>query len=180
MAHSKQARPIVAFDDRLFGWLSLTKLDFALVVIVAGWLLFVLADTISATQSIAPLVLLKAVHNQLGRFALFLAVGMFLLALYIGLVRRADVTAYFRRGTYFMVATMVLQGLIGALLYFGIGLRPKEDAHLIYGIGTILALPFFIYVETTAPKRPAMGSYMWGFGLLAGILIRCIQTGPWQ
>ena len=44
-------------------------------------------------------------------------------------------------------------------------------------MGAVLALPFFIFVEVTAKKRPAMGSYMWGFAVLAGILIRGILTG---
>jgi hypothetical protein len=49
--------------------------------------------------------------------------------------------------------------------------------HLIYGLAAVLALPFFIFVEVTAKKRPAMGSYIWGFAILAGVLIRSIMTG---
>jgi hypothetical protein len=55
--------------------------------------------------------------------------------------------------------------------------RPYEEVHLVYGVGAVLALPFFIFVEVTAKKRPSMGSYMWGFALLAGIIIRTISTG---
>jgi hypothetical protein len=41
----------------------------------------------------------------------------------------------------------------------------------------VLTLPFFIFVETTAKKRPAMGSYIWGFALLVGVVLRSIATG---
>jgi len=71
---------------------------------------------------------------------------------------------------------MAFQALIGLIMY-AIGLRPHEEVHLIYGLGSVLALPFFIFVEVTARKRPAMGSYIWGFAVLAGVLIRSILTG---
>ncbi len=104
------------------------------------------------------------------------AVCMFALGLFIGLVRHGDVTKYYRRAVYIIAAVMVVQSLVGLTMYL-IGVRPYEEVHLIYGLGAVLALPFFIFVEVTAKKRPAMGSYMWGFAVLAGILIRGIMTG---
>ncbi len=120
--------------------------------------------------------LFDQVHYWLSRIGLAGAVAMFALAVYIGLIRRGDVTTWFRRVVYGMAALMVAQALTGLLMYAMNG-RPYEEVHLIYGLGTVLALPFFIFVETTAKKRPAMGSYMWGFALLAGVLIRSIATG---
>jgi hypothetical protein len=44
-------------------------------------------------------------------------------------------------------------------------------------MGALLSLPFFIFVETTAKKRPAMGSYIWAFTLMIAIFVRSIMTG---
>src|SRR5690606_38893600 len=96
----------------------------------------------------------------------------------IGIVRKGDVTPWFRRGTFVVVGTMLIQALIGAVMMFGMGIEPGAPEHVIYGVGTVLALPFFIFVETTAKKRPAMGSYIWGFTLLLGVIVRSISTGP--
>jgi hypothetical protein len=120
---------------------------------------------------------LREAHFYLSRIGLAVAVSMCLLGFIIGVLRKGDVTRGFRYGVYTVAATMALQALIGALLYFGVGTRPAEEVHLIYGVGAALALPFFIFVEVTAKKRPAMGSYIWGFAVLAGILIRGIMTG---
>ena len=92
------------------------------------------------------------------------------------MVRHGDVTVYYRRAVYTVAGVMLAQSLLGLTMYL-IGGRPYEEVHLIYGLGAVLALPFFIFVEVTAKKRPAMGSYMWGFAVLAGILIRSIMTG---
>ena len=102
---------------------------------------------------------------------------MLALAVYVGIVRKGDVTPLFRRATYIIFGTLVLEALIGGTMYLFYNARPAEDVHLIYGLGTVLSLPFFIFVETTAKKRPAMGSYIWGFALLAGIVVRSILTG---
>jgi hypothetical protein len=122
-------------------------------------------------------LLLKTVHHNFGYFSLLVAVVMFGLSLYIGLRRHADVTPYFRRATYVVFGMMLVQGALGLAMVLGFNVQPGEDVHYIYAAGTIAALPFFIFVEKTAEKRPAMGSYMWGFALLAGITIRCISTG---
>ncbi len=176
MTTPRQTSKIAAFDDKL-GFIPLRRLDAALIVSIV---IFIVAAALMALQQTATpsiYLVLIVVHNHLGRFALFLATMMFILALYIGLARHADVTPYFRRGVYIMVGLIVLESLFGGVLYVVMGARPGDEVHLIYGAGTILALPFFIFVERTATRRPAMGSYMWGFGLLAGIIIRCIMTG---
>lgn len=176
MTSPRQTRKIADFDDKL-GFISLRRLDIALVISIAGFILAVVVMTLVQVSAPSAYLLLVMVHNHLGRFALFLSTLMFLLALYIGLARHADVTPYFRRGVYIMFGLIVLESLFGATLYFIIGARPGDEVHLIYGAGTLLSLPFFIFVERTAARRPAMGSYMWGFGLLAGIIVRCIMTG---
>ncbi|MFQ3567300.1 MAG: hypothetical protein SNJ59_09885 [Aggregatilineales bacterium] len=120
--------------------------------------------------------LLKELHYVLSRAGLVIGLVMFALATYIGLIRHRDVTPTFRRGVYAVVVLMVIEGAIGLAMY-AVGGRPYDEVHLIYGAGAILALPFFIYVETTAKKRPAMGSYIWGFGLMSAIILRAIMTG---
>ena len=120
---------------------------------------------------------LQGAHYWGSRIGLLVAVILFAVGFFIGVVRKRDVTPWYRRATYTVAGIMVLQSLTGALMYFAIGTRPYEEVHLIYGMGALLALPFFIFVEVTARKRPAMGSYIWGFAVLAGILIRGILTG---
>lgn len=119
---------------------------------------------------------LKDAHYFLSRAGLVLGIVMAVIAIYIGLVRHKDVTPTFRLAVYAMVALMVVQSLVGLAIY-AMGFRPIEEVHLIYGLGAVLALPFFVYVETTARKRPAMGSYIWGFVLMAAIILRAIMTG---
>ena len=120
---------------------------------------------------------LHSTHYWLARISLLVAVVMFGVGWFIGITRKRDVTPWYRRTTYIIAGEMVLESLIGGLMYVFIGVRPAEDVHLVYGLGAILALPFFIFVEVTAKRRPAMGSYIWGFAVLAGILIRAILTG---
>jgi hypothetical protein len=120
---------------------------------------------------------LRDLHYVVARVGLVIALAMFVWGFVNGVVRKRDVTLWYRRATYTVAGLMVFQSLVGAIMYFLIGVRPYEDVHLIYGLGAILALPFFIFVEVTAKKRPAMGSYIWGFAVLAGILVRGILTG---
>lgn len=174
---SRQTRKIEAFNDRI-GPVPISRLDRVLWVVTGLFVLVVLADTYLRTPSAGAYLYLRALHWQLSRYSVAVAVGMFAVAFYIGIVKHGDVTPYFRRGAYVVVATMVFESLIGAALWVFIGARPGEDVHLIYGAATVLALPFFIFVEKTAEKRPAMGSYLWGFAILAGIIIRSISTGP--
>lgn len=123
------------------------------------------------------LLFLRDLHYLLSRVGFAVTLVMLALAMYIGLVRHGDVTGWFRRTVYAMAGFMVLEAAVGAGMYV-MGARPGEDVHLIYGMGAFLALPFFIFVEVTAKKRPAMSSYIWGFAVLAGIFVRSIMTGP--
>jgi hypothetical protein len=173
----KQTRPIDQFNDQ-WGVIPLRHLDYAVGMSASVFVLMCVVYAFASQPVMSLYVLLDTVHHYFAYFALFIALLMLVVSLYIGLRRHADVTPYFRRGTYIVFAMILFQSVLGAIMYFGIGVRPGEEVHLIYGAGTILALPFFIFVEKTAEKRPAMGSYMWGFALLAGIIIRCISTGP--
>lgn len=120
--------------------------------------------------------LLDEAHYWLSRLGLVFGVVMLALAIYIGLIRHGDVTRWFRRGVYGMAGLVGVEALLGLALY-AMGGRPYQEVHIIYGVGALLALPFFWFVETTATKRPAMGSYIWGFGLMAAIFLRSIMTG---
>lgn len=159
--------------------LRFTLPDAALLV---GSLLFIAAAVVSVLVDAggSPNVysVLKGVHFHLSRYGLIVGIAMLIIAIVIGIVRKGDVTPWFRRGTYVVVGTMLVQAVLGAIMMFGYGVQPGAPEHIIYGFGSVLALPFFIFVETTAKKRPAMGSYIWGFTLLLGVLIRAIGTGP--
>lgn len=122
------------------------------------------------------LPLLRDLHYWLSRIGFGIGILMLLVSIYIGLIRHGDVTPWFRRATYAITGFIALEALVGLAMYI-IGLRPYEEVHLIYGAGALLALPFFIFVETTAKKRPAMGSYIWGFSLMVAIFVRSIMTG---
>jgi len=119
---------------------------------------------------------LNELHSFLSRTGLVIGVVMFAVAFYIGIIRHGDVTRWFRLATYVVVGLMGVSALTGLGMYVGGG-RPYQDVHVIYGAGAVLALPFFIFVEVTAKKRPAMGSYLWGFALMAAIILRAIVTG---
>ena len=119
---------------------------------------------------------LHTFHYWISRVGIVVGIVMLVLALYIGLVRHGDVTKWFRRGAYAVTAFIGVEFLLGVTMFL-IGGRPGEDVHIIYGFGALLSLPFFIFVETTAKKRPAMGSYMWAFALMVAIFMRSIMTG---
>jgi predicted neutral ceramidase superfamily lipid hydrolase len=155
----------------------ISRLDFLLIFIIFGFITLVIWNTFQSVPMIWPYLILHDLHYHLARFTLALAGVMAGVAVYIGIVRKADVTPLFRRATYIIFGTMLIESLIGLAMYLFFNARPSQDVHLIYGMGTVLSLPFFIFVETTARKRPAMGSYIWGFTLLAGIILRSISTG---
>ena len=159
------------------GWTrAFTQRERRLVAGLVLALLLFCALVLAANATLAIWLQGRALHNQLGRAGLALALLMTARAVQVGILRKGDVTPLFRAATYVIFGTMLLQALLGLLLYAR-GLRPTQEVHLIYGMAAVLALPFFIFVEVTARKRPAMGSYIWGFGLLTGILLRNILTG---
>lgn len=119
---------------------------------------------------------LREAHYWLSRVGMVIGLVMLGIAIFIGLIRHSDVTVLFRRATYVVVVFIAVECLIGLAMYIT-GLRPGDEVHLIYGAGALLALPFFIFVETTAKKRPAMGSYIWAFTLMVAIFLRSIMTG---
>ncbi len=163
--------------DPLQGWVKdLRQRERRTLAALATAILLFCALVLVGNSSLNPLNQLRALHDQLGRAGLVIALLMTAQALRVGILRKGDVTALFRAATFLIFGSMLLQALMGLLLYAE-GLRPAQDVHIIYGMATVLALPFFMFVEMTARKRPAMGSYIWGFGLLAGIALRSILTG---
>ena len=159
---------------RIRFFLAPNRYDIAAVLATCAFIAIVLLERAAAGAS--AYALLRALHRELSRLALGIALVMALVGSYIGLLRRGDVRPWYRRLTYAIVLLLAVEGLLGAALWFSGG-RPAEDVHIIYGFGALLALPFFAFVEITAQKRPAMGSYIWGFTLLLGILLRSLLTG---
>ena len=171
----RQTRPYTEFDGKI-GLVSVTRMDVGLVILVLVFMGLVVVQSLLNGDS-NPFSLLRQLHFHLSRFSLVIAIGMFVLAGYIRHRRNGDVTPYFRRGVYVVVGTMLLEALFGLAMFVLFNARPHDDVHLIYGMASVLALPFFIFVEVTAEKRPAMASYIWGFAILAGVIIRSIGTG---
>jgi len=153
------------------------RLDLGLGILVAGFIVLVIINSVLSVPSAWPFLILHDLHYHLARLGLALALVMAGVAVYIGIIRKGDVTPLFRRAAYIIFGTMLLEALIGLSMFVFFSARPGQDVHFIYGMGTVLSLPFFIFVESTAKKRPAMGSYIWGFTLLAGIILRAILTG---
>lgn len=153
------------------------RLDLGLAILVLFFISVVITNSVSSVPSIWPFLILHNLHYHLARFGLALALVMAAIAVYIGIIRKGDVTPLFRRAAYVIFGTMLIEALIGLSMYVFFSARPGQDVHLIYGMGSVLSLPFFIFVESTAKKRPAMGSYIWGFTLLAGIILRALMTG---
>jgi hypothetical protein len=122
-------------------------------------------------------LMLKSLHFHLSRYGLGMALAMLVLAFVLGIIRKDDVTPWFRRGTYVVFGSMVIQTISGFIM-LAMGGVPGAPEHVFYGVGTMLCLPFFIFVEVTASKRPSMGSYIWGFFLMVGVIVRCFGTGP--
>jgi hypothetical protein len=120
---------------------------------------------------------MRAAHYIIAWSGVYVGLLMFGIGVYIALVQKRDVTVLFRRTVYFIAGTMLVQVALGLLMWYGVGARPAAEAHWIYGFGTAAALPFFAYIEITAQKRPSMGSYLWGFGMLVAIGFRSILTG---
>lgn len=148
-------------------------------VILVGTLVFLAVVLIHeyAQAGGSTYLVLKTTHFHLSRYGLGMSLVMLGAAFYVGIVRKDDVTAWFRRGTYVVFGSMVIQALLGFVM-MAMGGVPGAPEHVFYGIGTMLCLPFFVFVEVTASKRPSMGSYLWGFFLMLGVIVRCLGTGP--
>lgn len=152
------------------------KYVIAILLALLGFLMLVIVNTVQRFPQVWLYIILLDLHFHLSRLELAVAGVMAALGVAIGMVRKGDVTPLFRTATYIIFGTMLLQSAIGGAMYLQGG-RPAQDVHYIYGMASVLALPFFIFVEVTAKKRPAMGSYIWGFTLLLGVIIRSIMTG---
>ena len=167
----KQGEPENPFE------LKVTLID---GILLATTLIFLVVSVIDAVQRAGEFnayLVTRAVHYQISRYSLAVALIMSVLAVFLGIVRKDDVTPWFRRGAYIVVGSLLLQAVLGFILMMGFGAQPYQPEHLIYGLSAAACVPFFVFVETTAKKRPAMGSYIWGFILLMGIIVRAISTG---
>jgi hypothetical protein len=157
---------------------KLTLPDGVLLGISLAFIAIVAIDFIARYPQTGIYPVLKHLHYNLSRYGLAVSAIMLIIAIVIGIVRKGDVTPWFRRGVYVVVGTMLVQALIGMYLMYVLNIPSGKPEHIIYGFGAVLALPFFIFVEVTAKKRPSMGSYIWGFALMLGILFRAVSTGP--
>lgn len=156
---------------------GLSPLDKLGILTVVSFLIFMVVMLLILGNKADQYPFLTDVHYWISRIGFGVGLIMLAKAVHIGLIQHGDVTPWFRSATYTIMGFMVMQGLIGGLMWLMDG-RPGEEVHIIYGYGVVLSLPFFVFVEVTAKKRPAMGSYIWGFTLLAAIIVRTMSTGP--
>lgn len=167
----KQGYPDDAYD------LKVTLFDGILLAISLIFIVVAVIDSINKAGGLNVYLVIRGVHFQLSRFGLAVAIAMSLVAVFLGIIRKDDVTPWFRRGAFVVFGSMLIQAILGFTLLLVYGAQPYQPEHIVYGIATAACLPFFVFVETTAKKRPAMGSYIWGFVLLIGIIVRAIGTG---
>ncbi len=151
-----------------------SRVDWAFILALTVFLALTLLERAAAGAT--PYAWLSALHRELGRLLLGSALVMALVGAYIGLWQRGDVRPWYRRLSYLIAAYLLGQFFLGLVLYL-LGGRPAENVHLIYGLGALLVIPFFAFVEITAQKRPAMGCYIWAFTMLSGIALRTLLTG---
>jgi hypothetical protein len=167
----KQGEPENPFE------LKITLIDGILLAATVIFIVVSVIDAVQRTGEFNAYLVTRAVHFQISRYSLAVALVMAVIAVFLGIVRKDDVTPWFRRGAYIVVGSLLVQAVLGFILMMGFGAQPYQPEHLIYGLAAAACLPFFVFVETTAKKRPAMGSYIWGFILLMGIIVRAIGTG---
>lgn len=149
-------------------------------LLLAATVVFIVVSVVEAVQrggGFNAYLVMRSLHYQISRYSLIVAGIMAGVAIFFGAIRKDDVTPWFRRGAYVVFGSLLLQALLGFGLLLIFGTQPYQPEHIIYGIAAAVCLPFFVFVETTAKKRPAMGSYIWGFILLMGIIVRAIGTG---
>lgn len=120
--------------------------------------------------------ILHGIHYALSRVMVGVAITLFVIA-FIQAQRKRDAGPLIRKAAYGITALVVTQVVLGFTMYFQGGRPLEPDIHMVYGIGACLVLPFFVYVEMTAEKRPAIGSYILGGLILLGLTIRGILTG---
>lgn len=171
----RDRKPI--FEESPFA-LKLTRPDGVLLGLSVVLIVGLIIDIFARFPQANAYTVLRHLHYWLSRYGLGISLVMLGIAIFIGIVRKGDVAPWFRRGVYIVFGTMLIQALIGAIMMFGLNIPSGKPEHIIYGFGAVAALPFFIFVEVTARKRPSMGSYIWGFTLMLGVLIRAIGTGP--
>lgn len=167
----KQGEPEKPFE------LKVTLID---GILLAATVIFIAVSVIDAAQRAGEFnayLVTRSLHYQISRYSLIVALVMAVFAVVLGVVRKDDVMPWFRRGAYVVVGSLLLQAVLGFILMMGFGTQPYQPEHIVYGLAAAACLPFFVFVETTAKKRPAMGSYIWGFILLMGIIVRAIGTG---
>lgn len=119
---------------------------------------------------------LHSIHYTLSRVMIGVAIALFVLA-FIQAQRKRDAGPWIRKAAYAITALVITQVVLGFMMYFQGGRPLEPDVHMVYGIGASVVLPFFVYVELTAEKRPAIGSYILGGLILLGLVIRGIFTG---
>lgn len=116
------------------------------------------------------------IHYVMSRVMVGIAIALFLFAL-LQAQRKHDAGPWIRKAAYTITGVIIIQVILGFTMYFQGGRPLDPDVHMVYGIGASVVLPFFVYVEMTAEKRPAIGSYVLGGLILLGLLIRGILTG---
>lgn len=84
--------------------------------------------------------------------------------------------AWVRRGAILLIAMLLVQVLVGAIVYAS-GTRPREGLHLLYGVAILGVLPLAFSFASEAPPRPRSGVMAIGGAITLLLAWRLLSTG---
>ena len=116
------------------------------------------------------------IHKSLANTALLFAAIMAVWGLARFFLRRGVGPSYW--GAVIIAEFLILiQGLLGVILWAGGAGLPPPWIHILYGVVNLLALPLVYFYTKGRAERPEMLLYSVAFLFLIGALLRAIETG---
>jgi len=116
------------------------------------------------------------IHARLANTAIFFCIAM---ALWGGwrFLRKQGLGSNYWGALAIAEGLILVQGILGASLWFG-GARPERGGmHVLYGVVSALAIPIIYTYTKGRERRTEMLMYMLVFFALVGLLLRGVVTG---
>jgi hypothetical protein len=117
---------------------------------------------------------LVEIHGRLANTAMFYFLLLALWGLWRAL-RKQGIDSSFWGALAIGEILIILQGILGAILYFG-GDRPARWVHILYGVVAVLVIPgLYAYTRGESERRVML---IYGITLLisVGVILRAIST----
>jgi len=119
---------------------------------------------------------LSLVHARLANTVLMYFIAMMLWAFW-RFFRKEDVDPNFRGALVISEILILLQGLLGGILWLNHGRPEQESMHLLYGIIAIAGIPAVYTFSQKGKTRYEMLAYGAVYFSLIAIVIRSMMTG---